>query len=76
MRIRNKLVKHGKWFEPRGISYLFAMIVRVRVVVKKDLLVTDVSLVTNNSLSKNYRHLDDHAKQIKGSITLFVFQLL
>ena len=28
----------GKWFEPRGISYLFGVIVRVRL-----LLVTDVS---------------------------------
>ena len=23
---------HGKWFEPRGISYLFGVIVRVKVV--------------------------------------------
>ena len=27
--------EHGKWFEPRGISYLFSVIVQVRVVFKK-----------------------------------------
>ena len=26
---------HGKWFEPRGISYLFGVSVRVRVVFRK-----------------------------------------
>ena len=26
---------HGKWFEPKGISYLFSVIVRVRVVFTK-----------------------------------------
>ena len=26
---------HGKWFEPRGISYLFGVIVRVKVVFRK-----------------------------------------
>ena len=31
----------GKWFEPRGISYLFGMIIWVRVVFRKT--VTDVS---------------------------------
>ena len=39
--------------EPRGISYLFGVIVRVKVKVDQ---------VTNNSLSKDYLHPD--AKQI------------
>ena len=25
----------GKWFEPRGISYMFSVIIRVRVVLRK-----------------------------------------
>ena len=29
------MFKHGKWFEPRGISYLFSEIVRVREVFRK-----------------------------------------
>ena len=44
----------GEWFEPRGISYLFSVIVRVRVVFRK----------TNNSLFTDYPHPNDHAKQI------------
>ena len=27
--------KHSKWFEPRGISRLFSVIVRVSVVLKR-----------------------------------------
>ena len=26
---------YGEWFEPRGISYLFGVIVRVKVVFRK-----------------------------------------
>ena len=34
--MRNKVTHHGKWFEPcRGISYLFGVVVRVRVVFRK-----------------------------------------
>ena len=32
--VRNKL-QNGEWFEPRGISYLFGVIVRVKVVFRK-----------------------------------------
>ena len=64
MHYGNKL--YGKWFEPRGINYLFSVIVQVRVVFGK-------TVVTNNSLSKYYPHLDDHAKQINK---LYVVQLL
>ena len=49
----------GEWFEPRGISYLFSVIVQVRVVFRK----------TNNNLFTDYPHPDDHAKQI--SLQLF-----
>ena len=49
MHYGNKL--YGKWFEPRGINYLFSVIVQVRVVFGK-------TVVTNNSLSKYYPHLD------------------
>ena len=28
-------ILHGKWFEPRDISYLFGVIVRVKVVFRK-----------------------------------------
>ena len=28
-------LKLGKWFEPRGISYLFGVIVQVKVVFRK-----------------------------------------
>ena len=31
----NNKAKNGKWFQPRGISYLFGMIVRVKVVFRK-----------------------------------------
>ena len=35
--LSNKLQKKhfGKWFEPRGISYLFGVIVRVKVIFRK-----------------------------------------
>ena len=38
----------GKWFEARGISYMFSVIIRV----------------TNNSVSQDYPHPDDHVKHI------------
>ena len=39
----------GKWFEPRGISYLFSVMVRVRVVFRKTVV-------------GDWTGLDDHAR--------------
>ena len=36
--------KDDGWFEPRGISYLFGVIVRVKVVFRKTATTTDQSL--------------------------------
>ena len=55
--------KHGKWFEPRGISYFFAVIIRARVESLEGLLLvkspTTVFLKTT--------HPVDHAKQITNT---------
>ena len=32
---KNNTAVYGKWFEPRGISYLFGMIIQVKVVFRK-----------------------------------------
>ena len=74
----------GKWFEPRGIIYLFGVIVRVKVVFRKTLhltlKMTTVQVVetsvTNNSLSKDYPHPDDHAKQINKYTQLTLIFIL
>ena len=48
-------VNYGKWLEPRGTRYLFGMIIRVRVVVRKMTTAQVVKAsVTTNSLSKDY----------------------
>ena len=48
------------------VKYLFGMIVWVRVVFGKTVVGDQLSptIVTNNSLSKDYLHLDNHTKQI------------
>ena len=53
---------HGKWFELRGISYLFSALVSEGTVVEMS--------VTNNSLSKDYPHLDNHTKHFISSHSL------
>ena len=40
------------------------------------LKMTTAQVVTNNSLSKDYPHLDDHDKQITNSIVLFCMNIL
>ena len=67
-----------KWFEHRIISYLFGVIVQVKVVFRKT-VVGDYcwwQLITNNSLSKDYPHPDDHAKQIFYDIETDSFQTI
>ena len=59
--IHSSIYLSGKWFEPKGISYLFGLIVRVRLVFRTTIVVVTTTV---NSLPKDYPHLDDHAKQI------------
>ena len=57
----------GKWFEPRGISYWFAVIVRVKTLhltLKMTTAQVVETSVTNNSLSKDYLNPDNHDKPI------------
>ena len=61
-------LRNGKWFEPRSLSRLCGLIVRVRVVPRRtvvgdiDQLVTLVN-VTNNNPSRDYSHSDDQTTQ-------------
>ena len=68
----------GKWFEPRGISYWFVVIVRVKVrtlhLTPKMTTAQVVEMsVTNNNLSKDYLHPDNHDKPIVVVIVICFF---
>ena len=66
---------YSKWFEPRSISSLSSVIVRVSVVLKRTVeplkrtvkmttaQVVETSVTVTNSSFQNYTHPDDHTRQ-------------
>ena len=65
----------GKWFEPRGtcISYMFRMIIQVRVVLRKTVFGDwrfDY-LSSSHLKSQDHPHPDDHVKHITLSVFLW-----